>query len=449
MTATKSRLTEAEELELIALWEQRERERVSPKLETFRDPMRIKGARGGRGAGAKSWSIASLLIQMANYSRKHIICLREVQLTLEESSWKLMCETIERLRYPGWIVTDKYIDCPRSGSHIIFRGLSDLRAEQVQSLEDFDIAWLEEAQKISTHSLDVLFPTIRKPGSEIWFGMNPDDEVDPIIARTQGRSDALIVDLEPGPIDNPWWTPELQREMEEDFRRDPELAEHVWNGAPRVQGSRAIMSRLAIRAAMDREIDLDPEAAIELGVDVARFGDDRSQIYKRQGLKVIDAKTFRGADTQLVARVVWDMADRDPLVKIKVDDDGVGGGVTDKLRDLGSRAVVPVHNGGKPLDERLYTTCADEQWFTFPLATAQLPDDPELMQELSGRQYKYTSDDRKKIESKEDFKKRYGRSPDKADALLLCFYRGRVAAEFAHVETKRRPATAGLPGRRF
>jgi phage terminase large subunit len=411
--------SESAVFEEIALREKIRRERVSPKLEAFRAPMRIKGCRGGRGAGAKSWSIASLLVQRANFARTHIICLREVQLTLEESSWKLIAETIARLKYPGWIITDKYIDCPRTGSHIIFRGLADLRADNTQSLEDFDIAWLEEAQRIGAHSLDVLFPTIRKEGSEIWFSMNPDEEIDPIIAKTAGRKDMILVDLEPGKKDNPWWTEELQKEMEADFARDPELAEHVWNGSPRVQGERAIMSRKAIRAAMSRT-DAD-DGVIELGIDVARFGDDRSVIYKRCGMRVVDSKVFNGADTQLVARAAWDMAGRDPSVAIKIDDDGVGGGVTDKLNDLGAKTV-PCHNGGKPSDEKLYTTSADEQWFTFPIDRASLPDDPDLMAELAGRMFKYTPDDRRKIESKADFKKRYGRSPDKADSLLLTFY---------------------------
>ena len=146
-------------------------------------------------------------------------------------------------------------------------------------------------------------------------------------------------------------------------------------------------------------------------------------IDKRRGMKVIAEKIYQGADTQLVACTAWEMAGRNPSVCIKVDDDGVGGGVTDKLRDLGARNIVPVHNGGNPDNSRLYTTCADEQWFTIPLDMADIPNDPDLMAELSGRQYKYTPDDRKKVESKAEFKKRYGRSPDKADALLLCFYK--------------------------
>lgn len=426
MTAIKPRLTAAEEIELIALWEQQERERVSPKLEAFRQPKRIKGCQGGRGAGAKSWSIASLIIQRGNYERIQVACLREVQLTLEESVWKLLKETIERLGYSGWVVTKEYIDCPRTGTHIIFRGASDLTADQLKSLEGFDIIWFEEAQRATASTLDVLFPTLRKPGSEFWFSMNPDEEVDPIIAKTLGRDDLVLIDLLPGKADNPWWTAELQKEMDEDFKRDPDLAEHVWNGKPRAQGDRAIMRRVDIRAAMDRELPDDPEGVIELGIDVARFGDDDSVIYKRRGFKVVEERVFHGADTQLVARTAWDMAGRDPQVRIKVDDDGVGGGVTDKLRDLGSESVIPVHNGSAPANDKLYTTAADEQWFTFPLDRVDIPNDERLMQELSGRTFKYTPDDRKKIEAKADYKKRYGKSPDKADALLLCFYRGNM-----------------------
>lgn len=425
-----NRLTPRERAELHRLLEQRERERVTPKLEAFRQPARIKGCRGGRGAGAKSWSVDSLLIQEANYKKLHVVCLREVQLTLEESVWKLTRDTIQRLRYPGWVITKEYIDCPRTGSHFIFRGISDLRADQVKSLEDFDRAWIEEAQSVSEHSLDILFPTMRKPGSEIWFTMNPEEEVDPIVARTWGskRTDMILVDLEPGLVDNPYWTKELQDEMDEDFARDPLLAEHIWKGMPRAQGAMAVMSRVKIRSAMERNLPPDFTAERSLGIDVARFGDDRSVICDRQGMKVAPLKVFQGADTQLLARTAWDLIDRDPSIMIKVDDDGVGGGVSDKLRDMGA-SVTMVHNGGKPRNQKLYTTCADEQWFTFPIDYVDLPDDRELAQELGGRQFKYTTDDRRKVESKADFKDRYKRSPDKADAVLLAFYEGHGAID--------------------
>jgi phage terminase large subunit len=274
---------------------------------------------------------------------------------------------------------------------------------------------------------------LRKPGSELWFSMNPEEERDPIIARLWNDDrESILVDLKPGREDNPWWTQELQIEMDADFARDPDLAEHVWNGAPRAQGSKSIMSRKAIRAAMDRDLPLDPAAIVEIGVDVARFGDDKTVICKRQGMKIISFEKLSGADTQEVARRTWDIAGRDPKVAIKVDDDGVGGGVTDKLNDLGAW-VIPIHNGSPAWDDVRFTTCADEQWFGLPIDEIDIPDDDDLMAELSGRQYAYTRQDQRKIESKADFKKRYGHSPDSADALLLTFYQakeGRVPGEY-------------------
>jgi phage terminase large subunit len=281
--------------------------------------------------------------------------------------------------------------------------------------------WFEEASGASNDSLDILLPTIRKEGSELWFTFNREEEMDPIYDRMvrNKRDDAMVVWLEPGKADNPWWTPELEKEMQEDYKRDPDQAEHIWGGQPRKQGLKAIMSRTAIRGAMDR--DIEAEGAYEIGVDVARFGDDLTVMYKRHGVKVIDKREFAGQDTQRTAMEAWDLAGRDGSLHIKVDDTGVGGGVTDRLNELGAH-VIPVNNGGAPHDKDLYTSVADEMWFDFPVNEADIPDDPILMQELAGRQYDYDTKGRRKIEPKKEFKKRIGRSPDRADALLLTFY---------------------------
>lgn len=414
-------LTEKEELELLALLEQEDRERVSPKLEAFRKPSRIKVAYGGRGAGAKSWGFSSLLVQRAQRIKTNILCTREIQLSLEESVYRLISNTIERLRYTGWVLTREYIKSPCK-SVFLFRGLKDLRAASaIKGLEDIDIAWVEEGAAVSNDSLDMLFPTIRKPGSEIWVSFNREEESDPVYERLvkNKREDSIVVYLEPGKTDNPWWTAELQKEMDEDYKRDPDQAEHIWGGQPRKQGQKAVMSRTSIRGAMDRKIDA--EGAIEIGVDVARFGDDKTVMYKRHGLKIIDMKEFVGQDTMRTANEAWDMAGHDGSVSIKVDDTGVGGGVTDKLNELGAN-VIPVNNSGEPHDKDKYTTAADEMWFEFPVNEADIPDEPILMQELAGRQYDYDNKGRKKIESKKDFKKRIGRSPDRADAILLAYY---------------------------
>jgi phage terminase large subunit len=417
-----TKLTDSEQEELLALMEQEKLECVAPKMERFREPWRIKLAKGGRGAGAKSWSTASLLIQRANREPIRIGCFREVQKTIEESSYQLLKETIERLRYPGWRITRESIESP-AGAHIIFRGLVDIRAaNQVKGLEGFDIFFLDEASTISHDSIRMMLPTLRKDGSELWAVWNPETEFDPVYVRLwlAERDDILRIDIQPGKTDNPYWTDNLQLEMEADYRNNPDEAEHTWGGQPRTQGDNAVMSRVAVRAAMNRTAkETEPR---EAGVDVARFGNDLTEMYLRHGAKVVKHQEYRKQDTQFIAEAAWDFIGRDYKVAIKVDEGGLGAGVVDRLRALGAQ-VVPVNFGGLPVDKKKYTTAADEMYFELPVDEIDIPDDPDLMKELSGRLYGYDKIGRRKIETKDDYKKRFGKSPDKADALVLCFYR--------------------------
>ncbi len=418
-------LSIAEQEELLELLEQESLEAVSPKMKQFREPYRIKIAHGGRGAGAKSWSAASILIQKAHRNPLRICCFREVQKSLEESSWRLMVDTINRLRYNGWKITREYIDSP-CGSHIIFRGLADMRAaDQMKSLEGYDIFWLEEASAISKESLSVLLPTLRKPDSELWAVLNRNAEKDPIIAEywDSDRTDVLRVELKQGKEDNPWFPDVLQAEMDAAYRNNPDAALHVWGGQPRAQGDNAVLSRVAIRAAMSRKVDeTEPD---EMGVDVARFGNDNTEMYRRRGAKTIANQSFAKKDTVYVANAAWDMAGKSRKVVIKVDDTGVGGGVTDNLKRLGAN-VIPVNFGGTPKDSKKYTSAADEMWFTFAdiIDDVEIPDNPKLMEELAGRRYEFDKIGRRVVEPKKKFRERYNRSPDKADALLLCYYTG-------------------------
>jgi phage terminase large subunit len=421
--ANLKNLSENEQVELLYHLEQLELEKVTPKMERFREPWRMKLAKGGRGAGAKSWSCASLLVQKANWQPLRVGCFREVQKSLEESCYSLIKETIERLRYPGWTITRDSINSP-VGSKFIFRGLNDLRAaRQVKGLEGFDIFFLEESSALSDESIRMLLPTLRKEGSELWAIWNPETDYDPVYTRLwlADRDDILRIELEPGDIDNPHFPEILKIEMETDYRINPDEAEHVWGGSTRKQGENAVLNRVSIRAAVKRAVeDTEPD---EIGIDVGRFGNDKTQMYQRHGALIIGHKQLSKMDTQFVAKEAWEFAGKDPNIPIKVDDTGVGGGVTDRLNELGANAV-PILFGGKPKDSKKYDTVADEMWFEFPVNEASIPNDPELIQELGARLYDYDRIGRRKIESKKDFKKRFGRSPDKADALLLCFYTG-------------------------
>lgn len=423
---------------------QQDLERVSPKLEAWRNHYTYKIAEGGRGAGAKTWSAASLLVQKYNYSKvqRKCLCVREFMNSLAESSYAILSDTIKRLRYPDWVCTREYITNKRNGSYFIFRGLRDLkRAEQLKSYEGFDDVFADEAAGISLDSWATLIPTLRKEGREIWVLYNRDLEVDPChdYFVLNMRPNTSYFHLEPGSKDNPWWDKTtLPEDMEADYKRDPDEAEHIWEGLPRKQGIRAVMSRVLIRQAMDRNLILEEiigeekeeseeeeteersEGAEEIGADIARFGDDKTEMYRRKGMKVIAHKEMKKADTKEVAFTIWNFADRNPEIPIKVDV-GYNPGVVDELSYLGAY-VIPVNFGGTPLNPDKYPNVASEMWFDFPIEEADIPNDQELMIQLSTRWYGYDKKGRRQVESKDEYKKRQKSSPDKADALLLTFY---------------------------
>ena len=426
-------LTEAEEIELLTLMEQEDRERVAPKLEAFRDPIiggacssefRIRGCRGGRGSMAKSHSLVSLIVQRAHIEPIRVGCFREIQDSLDESVYALIQLKVEQLQYSGWRFKLGEIISP-CGSKFIFKGLKDLRASMnVKGLEGFDIFFVEEASAVSMESWNLLMPTLmRTPGSQLWFAYNQETEHDPVSIKlwNRHRNDSLLIELRPGPLDNPWWNSGLEKEMEEDFKADPDEAEHIWNGLPRKQGQRSILSRVKIREAMERVVE--PVGKKQLGLDVARFGDDKTTFYLRHGLAVTDHKESAKQDTMTTAYQAWDMVNMDPSIPIVVDDTGVGGGVSDRLVELGAK-VIRVNFGGAPANKDKFTSTADELWFLFPVDEVSIPDDPKLMEELSGRQYVYDHQGRRKVESKDEYKKRNNKSPDHADGLLLCYYDG-------------------------
>jgi phage terminase large subunit len=193
-------------------------------------PARYKGAWGGRGSG-KSHFFAEMVVEESIRRKVDIVCLREIQKSLKFSVKKLVELKIESMNAGEYFsVGTEYIKSKHSGN-IIFQGMQDHTADSIKSLEGFGIAWFEEAQSATQRSLDLLRPTIRSPGSELWFSWNPNFATDPIDVLLRGEN------LPPGAVvvkanykDNPWLPPELLAEMEYDKKRDPDKYAHIWLG---------------------------------------------------------------------------------------------------------------------------------------------------------------------------------------------------------------------------
>lgn len=193
--------------------------------------VRYRVLEGGRG-GAKSWGVAKTLLVKAAAKELRILCTRELQVSIKDSVHKLLSDQIAADPWLS-IVYDVQKTSIRNiitGSEFIFAGVKN-NVKSIKSMEGIDICWVEEAENVSDYSWQVIIPTIRKPGSEIWVTFNPDQETDPTSRRFLGKS------LPPGCIvqkigwaDNPWFPEELRVEKDYLYQVDPEAADHVWGG---------------------------------------------------------------------------------------------------------------------------------------------------------------------------------------------------------------------------
>jgi hypothetical protein len=193
-------------------------------------PARYKGAWGGRGSG-KSWFFAGEAVLAALQLGTRFLCAREVQRSLKESSKRLIEARIEALSLGSFFdVKRDEIHVRRGGGVIIFSGLQDHTAESIKSLEGINRVWVDEAQAVSARSLELLRPTIRKPGSELWFSWNPRSTSDAVDEMFRTCPPPSAVCVKANYSDNPWFPAELDEERAHDRKTRPHRYAHVWDG---------------------------------------------------------------------------------------------------------------------------------------------------------------------------------------------------------------------------
>lgn len=223
---------------------------------------RYLGAYGGRGSG-KSHNFAEMLIEQSIIGRTDAVCLREIQKSLKFSVKKLLENKISSMNAGAYFEVQNEQIKSTNGGVIIFQGMQDHTSDSIKSLEGFKIAWFEEAQTASQRSLDLLRPTIRSPGSQLWFSWNPRFATDPIDQLLRGPTPpANAIVVEANYADNPWLPVELLEEMEYDKRRDPDKYAHIWLGKYQSNTSSRVFKNWTIE-----EFEVDPTAVIRQGAD--------------------------------------------------------------------------------------------------------------------------------------------------------------------------------------
>jgi phage terminase large subunit len=226
-------------------------------------PARYKGVKGGRGSGKSHDRAEALVERCILHPGTRWACIREVQKSLEQSVKRLLEDKMDKLGVRHMFGIKQYeIETP-GGGIIIFQGMQNHTADSIKSLEGFDGAWVEEAQSLSQRSLDLLRPTIRKEGSELWFTWNPNLETDPVDVLLCGDNPppgAIVVTA--NYMDNPWFPDVLKAEMEYDRKRDPDKYAHVWLGGYQRNSEARVFKNWTVE-----EFDTPVGATHRLGAD--------------------------------------------------------------------------------------------------------------------------------------------------------------------------------------
>ena len=244
------------------------------KLECLFSPRRYKVLYGGRG-GSKSWGVARALLIMGAQAPLRVLCAREYQNSIRDSVHKLLSDQVAALELNSFYEIQNTVIRGLNGTEFTFKGLHH-NITKIKSYEGADVVWVEEAQTVTKKSWDILIPTIRKEGSEIWMTFNPEFEDDETYQRfvlnPPHNAEVVFINWE----DNPFFPSVLEDERLELKRRDENAYDHVWGGQCRQWLDGAIYAE-ELREAFDNKrvctVPYDPAVKVFTAWDIGSTDD--------------------------------------------------------------------------------------------------------------------------------------------------------------------------------
>ena len=252
------------------------------KLAPLFQPAPFKVLYGGRD-GVKSWSIARALLILGTQKTMRILCARETMDSIRESVHQLLTDQIRLLGLEDFYNALQSEIRGLNGTEFVFAGLRKQTVSSIKSYEAIDICWIEEASVVSRRSLTILLPTIRKPGSEIWFSLNPDLETDAVYQDFVLNPPAGSFICKTSFRDNNWLSAESRQKIDTLRERDFDTYHHVYEGATRSTVEGAIYKAEIQKAENEgriRAVPYDPMCAVDTFWDLG-FA-DRVSIWAAQ-----------------------------------------------------------------------------------------------------------------------------------------------------------------------
>jgi len=406
---------------------------------------------GGR-ASSKSWEFAGMVANIAQQCTTRVLCVRRYQNKIKESVYTLIKSQIDNFNFSGFDVRASDI-LHANGSEFVFYGI-ERNVDEIKSFEGADILWIEEAHNLTKEQWDILKPTIRKEGSEIWVSFNPKLATDFVYQRfVVNPPKSCKVRLINYP-ENPFLSDTALADIQEMKDEDEDDHDHIYMGVPRQEDSMAIIKRSWLEAAEDAHIKLciDLGGANCAGYDVADSGEDKNAVAKFNGAICEFVDEWKAPEDELnqSAKRAWSQTEGGRLI---YDSIGVGAHVGSTLKESGvkdgyykfnagagvknpkAEYAPGIKNGEKfeNLKAQAWQDVADRLRNTYNAVNkgvkfspselisidSSLPKLERLKTELSTPRKSYSKRGLDMVETKEQLKKRKVASPNLADAFVM------------------------------
>ncbi len=308
---------------------------VPSRLKPLFEPKPIKIIYGGR-AGGKSMTVADILLMRMMTESIKVAGMRELMNSVSDSVHSLFEEEISRLNLHGFTIQNSTI-FHESGGQIVYKGLSR-NPEAVKSMHGFSIFWVEEAATLSKRSIDLLIPTLRAEGAELWFTFNPSSSSDPIykefikpfekeLIRDRQYFDDMYTIIKINYDDNPFM-PEGLNNLRLKHKETKSLAEyeHIWLGEPADEVENSLIKPSWFDAAIEAHIKLGfkPQGALVASHDPSDTGEDAKGYTLRHGSVVLDIREKTTGDINEGCDWALDLAINAQADHFVYDADGMG-----------------------------------------------------------------------------------------------------------------------------
>ena len=435
---------------------------MNPALQDFWDTKsRFKILYGGRDS-TKSNDTAIHAIRLANNVPFRFLCTRMYQNRLEESVYTLLKNEISRFGFrDDYRILNNKISNKNTGAEFLFYGLAR-NIDEIRSIVGIDALWIEEGHNLTEAMWDILIPTIREWGSEIWVTFNPNLATDfsykRLVVNPPKNAVVRMINYD----ENPFLSDTSKATIAEMKEEDYEKYLHIYKGLPKQDDEDVIIKRTWLDSCIDAHIKLGIEPSGEriTGYDVSDSGTDKSAYVNKYGVVVTKVHQWRAKEDELVksAKIVRNEAERFGSL-VRYDSIGVGAGVGSNINELnkineiqveyeafnsggavvnkGKEYEAGVKNGDYLLNVKAQTwkVVADRVLKTHNAITKGAFYDAgeiisissecdfleSLLTELSTPRKDYDLAGKFKVESKKNLAKRGVKSPNLADAFVMCF----------------------------